>query len=410
MNKRQLQLISKAINNNKFDDIYRKYNPGRYKKGYCPYQYIRIHLLFSFKGFKSFNKLHKNLKEEKELRKFCCLNTKSIPSPGRMSEFRRFSNLNFFEEVNKELLESLKKMNVFDEDIVVIIPDSTDQQANCKPFGKRICNCETKKCKCQKEYTATGATMGGRTKKSGQTQTFIGYKKHTIWTWLPKFSKLIPLISTTKTATYSDHKAYLENINFVSDVFKEKEVLSVADMGYIDSETKNISRVKYNIPLITAMKKNMIIDDKLFDHEGTPTCPEGYKLLHYEFDWKIHTHFYLANREDCNACPLNATCIKEFDFSPAIHETLLNPIPLHTYINRKLRKKIRPLCEAGNFKDKHIYNNNAVFKNNDNIVSFMNSITDIAQLLDMIVFVKCNKNKKPRTIDNSRQLKLNIAA
>lgn len=410
VNNQELEKIAKAIDNNKLDDIYLKYNPGRYKKGYNPHQYIRIHLLFCFKIFKSFNDLRSNLKDRKELRKFCCLQNNNVPAASKMSEFRTSSDLNFLKEINKELIETLKKMNVFDEDIIVIIPDSTDQEANCNGFGRKICSCKTRKCKCQREYTANNASKGGRTKKSNKTQTFIGYKKHTLWTWFPRLSKLIPLISTTKTAIYSDSKGYLDNINFVSDVFKEKRIVGVADLGYIDSETKNISRVKYNIPLITSIKSNMIVDENIFDTDGTPTCPEGYRLSHYEFNWGLQNHFYLANREYCNSCPLNATCLKEFTFSPNIHETLLNPIPLHTNINRKLRKKIRPLCEAGNFKDKYIYNNNTVFKNNDNIVSFMNNVTDIAHLLDMIVFVKSNKNKKPRKLNDSRQLKLNLAA
>ena len=64
VNKQELEKIAKTIDNNKLDDIYLKYNPGRYKKGYKPHQYIRIHLLYSFKGFKSFNELHKNLKDQ----------------------------------------------------------------------------------------------------------------------------------------------------------------------------------------------------------------------------------------------------------------------------------------------------------------------------------------------------------
>lgn len=405
-----LQEIDKLIDNNKLDDIYFKHNPGRYKRGYRPHQYIRIHLLPHFVTFSSFNDVQDRLKHQKELRKFCSLKNNKVPAPSKMSEFRNSSNIKFLDEIQKELLETLKEMGVFDEEIIVIIPDSSDQEANCNGYGKKICQCKTKKCKCQKQYTANEATKGGRTKKSGKTQTFVGYKKHSVWTKLFSFSKLIPLASTTKTAIYSDHKAYLENINFVREVFPDKTLISVADLGYIDSKTKNISRTKYDIPLITTMKKNMIIDTNIFDPDGTPTCPEGYRLLHCEFNKNSQEHYYVANKDNCNACPIVGTCDKEFTLSVNLHETLLNPIPFHTSINKKLRKKIRPQCESGNFMDKHVYNVDRLFKNNDKLVSFVNKVNDIAHLLDTIVFIKKNENKKPRKLNDSRQLKLNIAA
>lgn len=410
MNTKTLEDIGKVIDNNQLDDIYYKHNPGKYIKGYKPHQYIRIHLLFSFGFFKSFNHLLRSLKDDKKLRKFCCLRFNKVPSKGRLSEFRKFSNLIFFEDLKKSLLKKLEKMGVFDNDILILIPDSTDLPANCKGFGKKICNCKTKKCKCQKKYTASEATMGGRTKKTGKTQTFIGYKKHTLWIWLSYYSKLLPISSTTKTAIYPDSKGYLENINFAKSVFPEKEMLSVADIGYIDSATKCISRVIHHVPLVTAIKSNMIVDPNIFDEDGTPTCPEDKRLLHYEYDWEEHLHYYKANTDLCLSCPLIGTCNKEFTFNASIHETLLNPIPLHTEINKLLRKKMRPLCEAGNYKDKHVYNNNVLFKNNITIVSFMNNISDMAHLLDMIVFVVRNRNKKPRKINDSRQLKFDFAA
>ena len=410
MNKYKLEDIAKVIDNNQLDDIYYKHNPGRYKTGYRPHQYIRIHLLFCFGFFKSFNYLLDSLKTDKKLRKFCCLKSNKVPVKGRLSEFRRSSNMDFFEDLKKSLLETLKKMGVFYNEIIILIPDSTDQPANCKGFGKRVCSCENKKCKCQKEYTATEATMGGRTKKAGQTQTFIGYKKHTLWACLPFYSKLLPIASTTKTAIYPDSKGYLENIHFTRSIFPEKKILSVADLGYIDSTTKLISRIVNKVPLVTTIKKSMIIDPNVFDEYGIPTCPEGNQLFHDEYDWENHQHYYRANVELCQSCPMFGTCNKIFTFSASIHETLLNPIPLHTEINKLLRKQIRPLCEAGNYKDKHVYNNNILFKNSITITSFMNDISDIAHYLDMIVFVKKNENKKPRKLNDSRQLKLNLAA
>lgn len=410
MNKSKLEEIGKVIDNIHIDDTYYKHNPGKYRRGYKPHQYLRIHLLFCFGFFKSFNHLLRSLKYDQKLRKFCCLKFNKVPSKGRLSEFRKFSNLNFFEDLKKALLKKLEKMKVFDNDILILIPDSTDQPANCKGFGKKICDCNTNKCKCQKKYTASESTMGGRTKKPGQTKTFIGYKKHTLWIWLSYYSKLLPISSVTKTAIYPDSKGYLENIHFAKSVFPEKTILSVADMGYIDSETKRISRTVYNVSLVTAIKSNMIVDPNIFDKDGTPTCPEGNQLFHDEYDWENHLHYYRANIELCLSCPMFGTCNKIFTFSASIHETLLNPIPLHTDINKKLRKRMRPLCEAGNFKDKHIYNNNILFKNSLTITSFMNNISDIAHYLDMIVFVKKNENKKPRKLHDSRQLKLNLAA
>jgi hypothetical protein len=405
-----LQETSKLIDNNKLDDIYFKYNPSRYKTGYRPHQYIRIHLLFHLGFFKSFNALHDSLKNQKELRKFCCLKNNEVPAASKWSEFRNGSNVVFLDEIMRELLEVLEKIGAFSEEVIVLIPDSTDIEANCNGFGKKICQCKNKKCKCQRQYTAKGASKCGRTKKSGKTQTFVGWRKHTIWTVLRKYSKVIPLASTTQTATYSDNKGYLNNINPVRDLFPAKTLISVADMGYIDSETKNISRTKFDIPLITSIKKNMIIDENLFDPDGTPTCSEGYRLLHDEYDKKLQTHYYVANRDNCNACPFNATCEKEFSLSSKIHETLLNPIPLHTKLNKKLRKQIRPQCESGNFLDKHVYNINNLFKNNGKLVSFVNKTVDIAHLLDVIVFIKKSENKKPRKTVDSVQLKLNLAA
>ena len=134
MNKNILEDINKVIDNNQLDNIYYKHNPGRYKSGYKPHQYTRIRLLFCFGFFKSFNYLLGSLKTDKKLRKFCCLNSNKVPVKGRLSDFRNSSNLDFFEDLKKFLLKILKKMGVFDNEIIILIPDSTDQPANRNSF------------------------------------------------------------------------------------------------------------------------------------------------------------------------------------------------------------------------------------------------------------------------------------
>src|SRR6266545_2063832 len=56
-------------------------------------------------------------------------------------------------------------------------------------------------------YSAKRAALGGRTLKSGQSQWFVGYKKHTFRLWISRYERgvlLVPLVSWAAPANVSE--------------------------------------------------------------------------------------------------------------------------------------------------------------------------------------------------------------
>ena len=83
-------------------------------------------------------------------------------------------------------------------------------------------------------YSAQRAALGARTLKSGQSQFFVGYKKHTFRLWLRRYRRgvlLVPVISWIAPANYSEGQFLPPSVVYSQRCWQWHPSIVVADMG-----------------------------------------------------------------------------------------------------------------------------------------------------------------------------------
>lgn len=415
----ELEAVSELIDDHEINQIYWRYHPPakRGRKPYFPSQYVRMHLLLLLKRFSSYNQLYRETKKRKAFRKFCKLKNKHcVPAPSRLSEFRKSliikgpggGDFTILVDYLRSVLLKAKELGILKESLIAV-PDSTDLPATCNGFGKKVCSCPGK-CDCPREYTAKGAKKGHRSKKSGKSPYFVGYKKHTLKVILPELGKVISLCSITAPANEPDGSFYLPLLGRAVEGSGLTIAAVCGDLGYCSQELKRESRQRYGAPLVTGVKSNTVFSE-LFNPNGNPTCEEGIRLEFLEYDPSTQELIYKGT-EECNSCPLMGTCPREFAFPCHLHETLLCPIPYHTELSLRLRKKIRPLSEPTFSEEKHIFNLAHVQMKSLDFAAVLSDLADICKVLKVMAGFKQNKGKVryTRTRPGSIQLELPLAA
>lgn len=109
-------------------------------------------------------------------------------------------------------------------------------------------------------YSAHRAALGGRTLKCGQSRFFVGYKKHTFRLWLRRYPAgvlLVPLVSRVAPANYGEGGFLKPSVAYCQRRWRWHPDIVVADMGYIDAETKQRLRQSQQIAAVTRLKENM---------------------------------------------------------------------------------------------------------------------------------------------------------
>jgi hypothetical protein len=90
-------------------------------------------------------------------------------------------------------------------------------------------------------YTAGHAALGGRTLKTGQSQCFVGYKKHTFRLWWREHTAavlLVPLVSWGAPANVSEGGFLVPSLRYCERRWSWWPPIVVADMGYLAAEAK----------------------------------------------------------------------------------------------------------------------------------------------------------------------------
>lgn len=258
------------------------------------------------------------------------------------------------------------------------------------------CSC-LKTCDHPKIYSAKDAAKGHRTKKSGQSEWFVGYKKHTLRIFFLNQSPIlsIPAVTIVKPANAGDGDVLTEMIPLWPSELPLP--LIVADMGYIKSERKKILRENYHIALITRVPVSMKRPDNFdLQSDGCPTCFWGQRLTHDHFDFDKQIHLYLKPEAgmQCAYCPFVASCPQEFLFSPEIYETYLGAQPLHTRLAQKLLQFVRPLIEPTFSEDKNRFMLKSLFINSLALAEFTSLLVDLTKLVTILARLKINGGKQ----------------
>lgn len=267
---------------------------------------------------------------------------------------------------------------------------------------KKKCGCH-EHCDHPRFFTAKGAAKGHRTKKSGQSEWFVGYKKHTLRILFLNRSPIwsIPAVTIVKSANAGDGDMLSGMILFWPPYLPAPII--VADMGYLQAERKKQLREQHKIALITRVRVSMKPpQDFGLESDGCPTCFWGQRLRHELFDWENQKHLYLKPDEgqDCHQCPFSPHCPQEFWLSPEIHETYLGAQPLHTMLAQKLLQYARPFAEPAFNEDKNRFMLKSLFINSLSLAEFASLMVDSAKLLTTLLRLKKTYGKQLKKTSN----------
>ena len=148
-------------------------------------QLWRVHLLALLTSTHSLNLLVAQLPEQATWRRFSRLRS-TLPTARMLHEFRQAVGVAGLRAINHHLAGRLLRRTGLQPQAVALM-DATDWPAACSGFKKN-----------SGHYPAAHAALGGRTRKTGQSRWFVGYKKHTLRLWLPTVHPsvtLVPLVS-----------------------------------------------------------------------------------------------------------------------------------------------------------------------------------------------------------------------
>ena len=203
--------------------------------------------------------------------------------------------------------------------------------------------------KSTRRYSAAGAALGGRTLKSGQSQCFVGYKKHTLRLWVTKYQRgvlLVPLVSWCSPANVSESGLLVPSLAYCVRRWAWRPDYVVADMGYLGAEAKSVCRKKWRVAVITHTRQNMKMVPP-FESETTIACPQGQPLQWLGYDWRAGQHEFGPAEPPlfCEVCWEQSQCCRRFDYPPSAHETLLGLLPLCTRSAQHVLQKMRPWIE-----------------------------------------------------------------
>jgi hypothetical protein len=246
-------------------------------------------------------------------------------------------------------------------------------------------------CQCPKEYTAKGAAKGKRTKKSGQSPYFVGYKKHTLRLWLKIKGKnrLIPLISFIEPANVYEGKLLSPMIQKAQEDLSLPIDVVVGDMGYISADQKRDLRKQWQTAVLTKVRENMSPPEKYLDY-GCPECPEGVPLSWdgYSPDQESHRYIPSTDHPACSLCRLQGNCYQEIYIRSDIDEHHFGIIPLHTKVSQRLLREIRPQVERGFENDKNKLHLNRFFTNSLKMARIIGYLSDASQILLLFAAMK----------------------
>jgi hypothetical protein len=235
------------------------------------------------------------------------------------------------------------------------------------------------------QYTALRAGLGGRTLKSGQSQCFVGYKKHTFRLWIshdPRGVLLVPLVSWSAPANVYEGGLLVPSLAYCVKRWAWRPAYVVADMGYLGAAAKKLCRQRWGVAVVTHLRENMKLVAP-FESENQAICPQGQPL-----QWQGYNR--LEDRHEfgpadpawlCQICWERSQCVQQFDYSPSDHETLLGRLPLCTRAAQPMLRKVRPWIEPTQSYEKNQLGLSQVFLNSLRLTWTMCLLADAVSIL-----------------------------
>ena len=227
--------------------------------------------------------------------------------------------------------------------------------------------------------------MGGRTLKSGQSQCFVGYKKHTFRLWVNKYPHgvlLVPLVTWSTPANVSESGLLVPSLAYCVRRWAWRPEYVVADMGYLGAEAKRFCRQRWRVKVITHVRAKMKMVPP-FESEKQAVCPQGQPLQWLGYDWRRNQHEFGPPEPAslCAFCWEQSQCSRCFDYPPSDHETLLGLLPLCTRAAQHMLQKMRPWIEPTQSYEKNQLGLSQVFLNSLRLTWTMCLLADAVSII-----------------------------
>jgi hypothetical protein len=239
--------------------------------------------------------------------------------------------------------------------------------------------------KATQRFTAHRAASGARTLKTGQSQWFVGYKKHTLRLWWREHTAavtLVPLVSWVAPANVFEGKFLVPSLRYCERHWSWWPQIVVADMGYVAAEAKAICRKTWRVAVVTKLKANMKLVPP-YVAWNRAECHQGQPLRWVEYAPLEDRHWFVVSGEPsfCQRCWEASRCPRQFAFAPSDHETLLGLLPLASLPAQSLLQQVRPWIEPAQSYEKNQLGLSQVFFNSLRLTWCMALLADTAVLL-----------------------------
>lgn len=326
----ELEALSKFIDDYEFDTRLAYINDFSTKRGYTPATYIRIHMLRQIRGFASYNKTVAELKTRRAYRKFCFIPSKSkVPCPASLSNFRKKIGENEVKIITHVFINTVKSRMTMSE-LTVFITDATDLESSSSlKVIDRIKNPQT--LKETKIFHDRDVRFGKRSNKKNKSNTFLGYKKHTISMFIPDENISLPLCSIAAPADVHEVTLVQELIKYAKSLDIPVKILS-ADLGYYDTDRTAEIQEKEGVTLVTGIKSNTILPPDV-DDRCAPLCEAGIGMKWDAYDEKTKSHCYICPMENPASCLNYPVCLLEKTVYSNIHPVIFGGIPLSSNLH-----------------------------------------------------------------------------
>jgi hypothetical protein len=206
-------------------------------------------------------------------------------------------------------------------------------------------------------HTAKRAAIGYRTIKAGQSNWFVGYKKHTLRLWLVEHQAavlLVPLVSWLSPANHGDGGFLVPSLKYVWRHWSWCPRFVVGDFGYIGAPGKSYCRQQWGTAVLTHRRGDQLLVPPFGVREPATLC---------------------------TCCWQASSCLREFVYPAKAQETLLGRLPLNTRAAQTLLKGVRPWIEAAQSFEKNQLGLNQIFFNSLRLAWCIGLLADSACLL-----------------------------
>jgi hypothetical protein len=234
-------------------------------------------------------------------------------------------------------------------------------------------------------FSAHKAALGGRTKKTGQSRWFIGYKKHTLRLWLAHYSHsvlLVPLMSWAVPANRREALFLWPSLRYCAKRLGWLPNWVVGDMAYISLATQRRIRQELQVAVVTRLRPDMRWIEP-YDSEGIPRCPQGQPLEWLGYDPASQDQWFGPAQKNqlCNWCWQQTHCAREFAYPASAHEILFGLLPQATPLAKHLLEKVRPWFEPAQSYEKNQLGLRRFFLNSLHLTWIMTLLADAVVLL-----------------------------